>query len=81
MEKQAAPFDEQLVEAAKFVGLGLNDIRRISDDDIARDGQRNVVLYHGREEWLLRWLLKKLQGPGDEVPRLGEYSNSFGALI
>jgi len=64
LEKAAAPFGEQLIEAAKFVDVDLNTAGRQGEK---RKG--NGAVYHGREEWLLRWLLKKLQAPKDEVPR------------
>lgn len=66
LEKQPAPFEDQLVEATKFIGIGLNDIGRPAD---GVQEESKAVLYHGREEWLLRWLLKRLQAPSDEVPR------------
>ena len=67
LEKQAAPFEDQLVEAAKFIGLGLDTFCQSAED--GKEGER-AILYHGREEWLLRWLLKRLQAPSDEIPRL-----------
>jgi nucleolar pre-ribosomal-associated protein 2 len=33
--------------------------------------------YHGREGWLLRWLLKKLQSPKGNEPR---YVNAAGPV-
>ncbi|KAH7409155.1 Urb2/Npa2 family-domain-containing protein [Cadophora sp. MPI-SDFR-AT-0126] len=69
LEKQAAPFEDQLVEAAKFIGLGLDTLSQsVEDGNFGKEGEINV-LYHGREEWLLRWLLKRLQAPSDEIPR------------
>ena len=31
--------------------------------------QSNASSFHGREEWLLRWLLKKFQSPKEDIPR------------
>ncbi|PVH78171.1 hypothetical protein DL98DRAFT_590499 [Cadophora sp. DSE1049] len=69
LEKQAAPFEDQLVEAAKFIGLGLDTICQSAEDGTVGKERERAVLFHGREEWLLRWLLKRLQAPSDEVPR------------
>ena len=72
LEKQDAPFEDQLVEAAKFIGLGLDTVCESAEDGVRGEEGGRAVLYHGREEWLLRWLLKKLQASSDEVPRLAE---------
>lgn len=69
LEKQAAPFDDQLVEASRFIGVDLDVPRASEPNELERDGRLNAAAYHGREEWLLRWLLKRLQAPKDEVPR------------
>jgi nucleolar pre-ribosomal-associated protein 2 len=73
LEKQAATFEQQLVQAAIFVGKDLCEIRRYCSDPefVEKQAEEDVekVVYHGREEWLLRWLLKKLQAPKDDVPR------------
>ncbi|CZT47560.1 uncharacterized protein RSE6_08135 [Rhynchosporium secalis] len=69
LEKQAAPFEDQLVEAAKFIGLGLNKICDIEQTEFSHSEGARHVIYHGREEWLLRWLLKRLQAPSGEIPR------------
>lgn len=69
LEKQAAPFEDQLVEAAKFIGLGLDTICKPAEDCFYEEKGGSTTLYHGREEWLLRWLLKRLQAPGDHIPR------------
>ncbi|EKD14023.1 uncharacterized protein L3040_007970 [Drepanopeziza brunnea f. sp. 'multigermtubi'] len=69
LEKQAAPFGDQLVEAAKFIGVGLDTIQKCRNGGEEGAEDRKSVAYHGREEWLLRWLLKRLQAPKDDVPR------------
>ncbi|CZR58084.1 uncharacterized protein PAC_07974 [Phialocephala subalpina] len=69
LEKGAAPFQEQLGEAAKFIGTTLDGLRRSSEDGSKGEGSSGSVVYHGREAWLLRWLLKRLQAPKDDIPR------------
>jgi nucleolar pre-ribosomal-associated protein 2 len=69
LEKDSAPFDDQLVEAAKFIGFELEDIGRSIVPVSESGGKSKSVLYYGREEWLLRWLLKRLQAPKDDIPR------------
>jgi len=69
LEKASAPFGEQLLEAARFVGVTLDTIGRDAKTDHGEEKKRKAAVYHGREEWLLRWLLKKLQTPKDDVPR------------
>jgi len=69
LEKGSAPFEDQLVEAVKFIGGGINFDGKhgFKIDDPGK--QPNSAAFHGREEWLLRWLLKKLQAPKDDIPR------------
>jgi nucleolar pre-ribosomal-associated protein 2 len=68
LEKGSAPFADQLVEAGKFIGADLDYIGRsgIETDDSEK---QNAAAFHGKEEWLLRWLLKKLQSQKDAIPR------------
>ncbi|KAE8452486.1 hypothetical protein EG329_000388 [Mollisiaceae sp. DMI_Dod_QoI] len=69
LEKEAGSFEEQLSEAAKFIGTSLDGLRRFPDNESERDPSSKIVVSHGREEWLLRWLLKRLQAPKDDIPR------------
>ena len=69
LEKDSAPFEEQLVEAAKFVGYDLDHVGRSLAENLGSPDASGVSLYHGREEWLLRWLLKRLQDQKDDAPR------------
>lgn len=72
MEKASAPFGEQLIEAAKFVGVDLETVGRHTEENQGQKKEKKkgkAVVSHGREEWLLRWLLKKLQAPKDDAPR------------
>jgi len=50
-----------LEEAAKFVGVELDTIGRCIQDGAEGRNVSKAAIYHGREEWLLKWLLKKLQ--------------------
>ncbi|KAK2629876.1 hypothetical protein QTJ16_000696 [Diplocarpon rosae] len=69
LEKKAAPFEDQLVEAAKFVEIGLDAVQKSVDHISEGDCGQKSAIYHGKEQWSLRWLLKRLQAPGDNVPR------------
>ncbi|KAL3428237.1 Urb2/Npa2 family protein [Phlyctema vagabunda] len=69
LEKDSAPFNDQLAEAAKFVGEDIDHVGRDSSSEEYLSGTAKVALLHGREEWLLRWLVKKLQAPKDDIPR------------
>jgi len=67
LERASAPFGDQLEEAAIFIGVKLDIVGRAAVEKV---GKKDI--YHGREEWLLRWLLKKLQskdGVSRYVPR------------
>ncbi|TVY34122.1 Nucleolar pre-ribosomal-associated protein [Lachnellula occidentalis] len=69
LEKASAPFGEQLLEAAKFIGVSIETVGRGARIEEGEEKKGKAAVYHGREEWLLRWLLKKLQNPKDAVPR------------
>jgi hypothetical protein len=47
----------------------LNTIGNHIKDDIDGREQSKAAIYHGKEEWLLKWLLKKLQAAEDVEPR------------
>jgi nucleolar pre-ribosomal-associated protein 2 len=69
LEKNSAPFEDQLLEAARFVGLKLDDVGRSSTQELKLWKRSGAPVYHGREEWLLRWMLKRLQDQKDDAPR------------
>jgi len=69
LEKGSAPFEDQLVEAANFIGIHVKSIGRNGLDKETLKGQSMPLLFCGKEEWLLKWLLKKLQAPKDDTPR------------
>ncbi|KAH8596936.1 Urb2/Npa2 family-domain-containing protein [Bisporella sp. PMI_857] len=69
LEKSNAPFEDQLQEAAKFLGFDFINAGRVSIDAFeSREKERTCAVF-GKEEWLLKWLLKKLQSPKDDRPR------------
>jgi len=47
----------------------LNTISKFKQDEVENAEKSSAAIYHGREEWLLKWLLKRLQAPGDVEPR------------
>ena len=69
LEKDSAPFEDQLIEAAKFVAVDLDELKSSKYNGEESVKQLLSGSPHGREEWLLRWLLKKLQSSLDVVPR------------
>lgn len=69
LEKGCAPFEDQLVEAAKFVGVDLDVVGRSQDDRDDTKGKCKAFTDFAKEKWVLRWLLKKLQAPKDAAPR------------
>lgn len=69
LEKDSASFEDQLIEAAKFIKIDLNDVGRSISQNLEEGEERKAPSYHGMEEWLLRWLLKRLQALNDDVPR------------
>ncbi|RAL60971.1 hypothetical protein DID88_010067 [Monilinia fructigena] len=74
LEKASAPFEEQIREAGKFVDIDLDKVATVLDyqkfEEKAFKKKCAAGSFHGREEWLLRWLLKKLQSPKDKTPRI-----------
>lgn len=69
LEKASAPFTDQLVEATKFIGVDLGTIQRPAEAATKKRKEDKSMVYYAREEWLLRWLLKKLQAGKDDMPR------------
>ncbi|KFY90495.1 hypothetical protein V500_05159 [Pseudogymnoascus sp. VKM F-4518 (FW-2643)] len=59
LEKADAPIAEQLEQAGQFAGIEWLDFLQTA---IATPGEVRTGNFHGREEWVLRWLLKKLGG-------------------
>ena len=72
LEKLSAPFEEQLEEAAKFVGVNLESISQYGSKASEGRKQSGAAIHYGREEWLLKWLLKRLQA--DVEPRYASLS-------
>jgi len=69
LEKGSAPFEDQLVEAGNFIGVHVDSIGRYDLEKETLKSQPVPVSFCGKEEWLLKWLLKKLQAPKDDIPR------------
>ncbi|OBT82804.1 hypothetical protein VE02_09169 [Pseudogymnoascus sp. 03VT05] len=59
LEKEDAPIAEQLEQAGQFAGIEWLDFLQTA---ITTPGEARTGNFHGREEWVLRWLLKKLGG-------------------
>ncbi|KFY03585.1 hypothetical protein O988_01385, partial [Pseudogymnoascus sp. VKM F-3808] len=57
LEKEDAPIAEQLEQAGQFAGIEWLDFLQTA---ITTPGEVRTGNFHGREEWVLRWLLKKL---------------------
>ncbi|KAM0157744.1 hypothetical protein ACHAPG_004488 [Botrytis cinerea] len=74
LEKASAPFEEQIREAGKFVDIDLDKVATVLDhqkhEEKVFKKKCAAGSFHGREEWLLRWLLKKLQSPKDKTARI-----------
>lgn len=53
----------------RFIGADLEVISAygVGKDDAEK--QPNASAFHGREEWLLRWILKRLQSQKEDIPR------------
>lgn len=53
----------------KFIGGDLDYIGRYGLESDDSEERPNAAAFHGREEWLLRWLLKRLQSQKEDTPR------------
>ena len=61
LEKAGAPIDEQLEQAGLFAGVEWLDLLQTAIPVPENDANaRNTSNFHGREEWALKWLVKKL---------------------
>lgn len=78
LEKASAPFHEQILEAARFLSV---DIGRITNYSGIGENDRGSGKLHGREEWVLRWLLKKLQAAGADGTRSAASQIQFCAIL
>jgi nucleolar pre-ribosomal-associated protein 2 len=54
----------------------LATIGRYSQDVIEGREKLRTAIYHGREEWLLKWLLKRLHTSADVEPRYTSLNHS-----
>ncbi|OBT70439.1 hypothetical protein VE03_00032 [Pseudogymnoascus sp. 23342-1-I1] len=62
LEKEDAPIAEQLEQAGQFAGIEWLDFLQTAIATAPGEEVRTGGNFHGREEWVLRWLLKKLGG-------------------
>lgn len=61
LEKAGAPIDEQLEQAGLFAGVEWLDLLQIAIPIPENETDaRTTSNFHGREEWALKWLIKKL---------------------
>ena len=68
LEKACAPVEDQLEQAGLFAGIEWLDLLQTAfptPDDEA--GAKITNNFHGREEWALKWLVKKLNTPDARV--------------
>jgi nucleolar pre-ribosomal-associated protein 2 len=68
LEKQNAPFEEQIIQATRFIGTDIKEINKFIENT-GKGSKWHVPIYYAKEEWLLRWLLKRLSAPKDDAPR------------
>lgn len=61
LEKAGAPIDEQLEQAGLFAGVEWLDLLQTAIPTAENEADaRPTSNFHGREEWVLKWLVKKL---------------------
>lgn len=61
LEKAGAPIDDQLEQAGLFAGIEWLDFLQTAVPTPTNEtGVKVTNNFHGREEWALRWLIKKL---------------------
>ncbi|POS86524.1 hypothetical protein EPUL_002831 [Erysiphe pulchra] len=66
LEQLSAPFNEQLTESARLVGVKITKDGKIAKNSEELKSFLSIVPFK-REEWLLIWLVKKLKG--DDIAR------------
>lgn len=59
LEKANAPAQQQVEQAAEYVGIVL------SFEDNYKKNSEDAVAYHGKVDWALKWLLKKMTAEMD----------------
>lgn len=65
LERSSAPFKEQLAEAWKIVDVDKGQLNNIVLSDPNQVNDKYIPEFAAREEWALRWLLKKLHANPD----------------
>ena len=62
LERSQVPPVELLDEAARIIGVSVGEIQRsISDHEGTLSAQSHASQFAPKEEWVLRWLLKKIK--------------------
>ncbi len=70
LERSSAPLTELLDEAARILGLEFAEIRDDLFSECAMTYSRKTTVFAPKEEWTLRWLLKKTK-PGAKTASSG----------
>src|SRR5580700_4691960 len=72
LEKSNAPIALQVEQAAIFAGISLSSLKSLTPAAEGDSAPNAVALaagdHHGRREWSLRWLMKKLQDEARRCP-------------
>jgi nucleolar pre-ribosomal-associated protein 2 len=72
LEKSNAPIVQQVEQAALFAGISLSSLKSLTPaaegDSIPNAAALAGEDHHGRREWSLRWLLKKMQDEARRCP-------------
>lgn len=81
LEKSKEPFSRQIVQAADIVKIDLSASEISLQLEGSKDNVERPLGFSGKEEWVLRWLLKKLEAH-DTSARLDPRAWSFmGSLV
>ncbi len=64
LERSKEPFSELIVQAADIIGFNIHAILTESPCGDFVQGAAGNTRFTGKEEWVLRWLLKNLETQG-----------------
>lgn len=65
LENSQSPLPAQITEACRILGI---DVNVVSSEEACQEEVRSTTQLSpclGRDEWVLRWLLKTLRGDGE----------------